>query len=82
MMEKALFDALRQRLRVAKAITRGDARASRRLTIKTLMTEQNNAIPVRMSQPNAETIAAFNEIETGSLNQFDSVDALFAELNQ
>ena len=33
-------------------------------------------------QPNAETLAAFAEIERGGLKQFDSVESLFADLHE
>jgi len=33
-------------------------------------------------QPNAETLAAFAEIERGGLKRFDSVEALFDDLHE
>lgn len=51
--------------------------------VRLLMTRiaQDKAIPPALFQPNAETLAAFAEIERGELKQFDSVDALFADLH-
>ena len=42
---------------------------------------QDKSIPTALFQPNAETLAAFDEVERGGLQQFDSVSALFANLH-
>jgi len=42
---------------------------------------QRVIIPRRHFQPNAETRAAFAELERGGLKQFDSVESLLADLN-
>jgi DNA-damage-inducible protein J len=51
--------------------------------MRVLMTRiaQDKAIPPAIFQPNAETLAAFAEVERGGLQQFDSVDALFSDLH-
>lgn len=51
--------------------------------VRVLMTRiaQDKIIPPGLFQPNAETLAAFAEIERGGLKQFDAVDALFADLH-
>jgi len=51
--------------------------------VRVLMTRiaQDKSIPTALFQPNAETLAAFAEVERGGLQRFDSVDALFAELH-
>jgi len=51
--------------------------------VRVLMTRiaQDRAIPSALFQPNAETLEAFAEIERGGLKRFDSVDALFEDLN-
>jgi DNA-damage-inducible protein J len=51
--------------------------------VRVLMTRiaHDKAIPAGLFQPNAETLAAFAEVERGGLKQFDSVDALFDDLN-
>jgi DNA-damage-inducible protein J len=51
--------------------------------VRVLMTRiaQDKAIPAGLFQPNAETLAAFIEIERGGLKKFDSVDALFDDLH-
>lgn len=51
--------------------------------VRVLMTRiaQDKRIPEALFQPNAETLAAFAEVERGGLQQFDSVDALFDDLN-
>lgn len=51
--------------------------------VRVLMTRiaQDRAIPSGLFQPNAETLAAFAEVERGSLQRFASVDALFADLH-
>ncbi|NJR72501.1 MAG: type II toxin-antitoxin system RelB/DinJ family antitoxin [Gammaproteobacteria bacterium] len=51
--------------------------------VRVLMTRiaQDKVIPASLFQPNAETLAAFAEIERGGLKRFDSVDALFADLH-
>jgi DNA-damage-inducible protein J len=51
--------------------------------VRVLMTRiaQDKAIPAALFQPNAETLAAFIEIERGGLKKFDSVDALFDDLH-
>ncbi|WP_375641156.1 MULTISPECIES: type II toxin-antitoxin system RelB/DinJ family antitoxin [unclassified Bartonella] len=41
---------------------------------------QDKAIPSFLFQPNAETIAAFAELEEGNLKKFHSVDELFDDL--
>lgn len=42
---------------------------------------QDRRIPPELFQPNAETLAAFAEIDRGGLKRFDSVDELMANLN-
>ena len=51
--------------------------------VRVLMTRiaQDKMIPPALFQPNEETLAAFAEVERGGLQQFDSVDALFADLH-
>ena len=51
--------------------------------VRVLMTRiaQDKMIFPALFQPNAETLAAFAEVERGGLQQFDSVDALFADLH-
>jgi len=51
--------------------------------VRVLMTRiaQDKVIPSALFQPNAETLAAFAEIERGEGKKFDSVDALFADLH-
>ena len=51
--------------------------------VRVLMTRiaQDKAIPPELFRPNAETLAAFAEIERGELKRFKSVDALFEDLN-
>lgn len=51
--------------------------------VRVLMTRiaQDKAIPAMLFQPNAETLAAFAEVERGELKRFESVDALFADLH-
>ncbi|MDR2127656.1 MAG: type II toxin-antitoxin system RelB/DinJ family antitoxin [Burkholderiaceae bacterium] len=51
--------------------------------VRVLMTRiaQDKRIPLELFQPNAETLAAFAEIERGDLQQFDSVEDLFAHLH-
>jgi len=51
--------------------------------VRVLMTRiaQDKRIPSALFRPNAETLAAFAEIERGGLKQFDSVDDLFADLH-
>ena len=51
--------------------------------VRVLMTRiaQDKSIPAVLFQPNAETLAAFAEIERGGLKRFDSIDALFADLH-
>ncbi|MEW5887203.1 MAG: type II toxin-antitoxin system RelB/DinJ family antitoxin [Pseudomonadota bacterium] len=51
--------------------------------VRVLMTRiaRDKAIPPGLFQPNAETLAAFAEIERGGLKRFDSVDDLFADLH-
>ena len=39
------------------------------------------ALPFAVYAPNAATQEAINEVERGGLAKFDSVDALFADLN-
>jgi len=52
--------------------------------VRVLMTRiaQDKIIPPGLFQPNAETLAAFAEIERGGLKRFDSVEALFADLHE
>jgi DNA-damage-inducible protein J len=52
--------------------------------VRVLMTRiaQDKSIPSGLFQPNAETLAAFAEIDRGGLKQFDSVEALFADLHE
>lgn len=52
--------------------------------VRVLMTRiaQDMIIPPGLFQPNAETLAAFAEIERGGLKQFDSVEALLADLQE
>jgi DNA-damage-inducible protein J len=51
--------------------------------VRVLMTRiaRDKVIPSAIFEPNAETLAAFAEIEHGGLKRFDSVDALFEDLN-
>jgi DNA-damage-inducible protein J len=51
--------------------------------VRVLMTRiaRDKIIPPGLFQPNAQTLAAFAEVERGGLQRFDSVDALFAELH-
>ena len=51
--------------------------------VRVLMTRiaEDKIIPPALFQPNAETLAAFAEIERGGLKRFDSVEDLFAELH-
>lgn len=51
--------------------------------VRVLMTRiaEDKIIPPALFQPNAETLAAFTEIERGGLKRFDSVEDLFAELH-
>jgi len=51
--------------------------------VRVLMTRiaQDKKIPLELFQPNAETLAAFAEVERGGLQSFDSVDSLFEELH-
>jgi len=51
--------------------------------VRVLMTRiaQDKVIPPALFQPSAETLAAFEEIERGNLQSFDSVDSLFASLH-
>ena len=51
--------------------------------VRVLMTRiaQDKSIPTVLFQPNAETLAAFAEIERGGLKRFDSIDALFVDLH-
>jgi DNA-damage-inducible protein J len=51
--------------------------------VRVLMTRiaRDKAIPLELFEPNAETQAAFAEIEQGDLKRFKSVDALFEDLN-
>jgi len=51
--------------------------------VRVLMTRiaHDKAIPPELFRPNAETLAAFDEIERGELKRFESVEALFEDLN-
>ena len=51
--------------------------------VRVLMTRivQDKVIPAALFQPNAETLAAFTEVERGDLTRFRSVDALFEDLH-
>ncbi len=51
--------------------------------VRVLMTRiaKDKVIPPGLFQPNAETLAAFAEIERGGLKRFDTVDDLFADLH-
>jgi DNA-damage-inducible protein J len=51
--------------------------------VRVLMTRiaQDKRIPSGLFQPNAQTLAAFAEIDRGELRQFESVDALYADLH-
>lgn len=51
--------------------------------VRVLMTRiaQDKAIPPSLFQPNAETLAAFAEVERGALKSFASMDALFDDLH-
>ena len=50
--------------------------------VRVLMTRiaRDKAIPPALFQPNAETLAAFAEIERGEAETVESVDALFEDL--
>ena len=52
--------------------------------VRVLMTRiaRDKIIPPGLFQPNEETLSAFAEIERGGLKQFDSVEALFADLHE
>jgi DNA-damage-inducible protein J len=51
--------------------------------VRVLMTRiaQDKIIPPGLFQPNAQTLAAFAEVERGDLKRFETVDALFADLH-
>ena len=51
--------------------------------VRVLMTRiaRDKRIPESLFQPNAETLAAFTELERGEGKRFDSVEALFADLH-
>lgn len=51
--------------------------------VRVLMTRiaQDKEIPPSLFRPNAETLAAFEEVEKGQLHRVNSVDELFAELD-
>lgn len=51
--------------------------------VRDLMTRiaHDGALPLELFAPGAETLAAFREARSSQLQRFDSVDALFDELN-
>ena len=51
--------------------------------VRVLMTRiaHDKTIPPALFQPNAQTLAAMEEIERGGGKTFDSVEALFEDLN-
>lgn len=51
--------------------------------VRVLMTRiaRDGALPLDLFAPSAERLAAFREARSGQLQRFDSVDALFDELN-
>ena len=51
--------------------------------VRGLMTRiaEERAIPTALFRPNAETLAAFDEIDRGGMKRFGSIDALFEDLN-
>ena len=48
--------------------------------IMTLIADEKS-VPLDLFQPNAETLAAFREVEQGRLQSFDTLDELYACLN-
>ena len=48
--------------------------------IMTLIADEKS-VPLDLFQPNAETLAAFKEVEQGKLQSFDTLDELYACLN-
>ena len=48
--------------------------------IMTLIADEKS-VPLDLFQPNAETLAAFREVEQGQLQGFDTLDELYACLN-
>lgn len=48
--------------------------------IMTLIADEK-CVPLDLFQPNAETLAAFREVEQGRLQSFDTLDELYASLN-
>ena len=48
--------------------------------IMTLIADEKS-VPLDLFQPNAETLAAFREVEQGQLQSFDTLDELYACLN-
>lgn len=48
--------------------------------IMTLIADEKS-VPLDLFQPNAETLAAFREVEQGQLQGFDTLDELYASLN-
>ena len=48
--------------------------------IMTLIADEKS-VPLDLFQPNAETLAAFREVEQGKLQSFDTLDELYACLN-
>lgn len=51
--------------------------------VRVLMTRiaHDGAVPLELFAPSAETLTAFREARSGQLQRFDSVDALFDDLN-
>jgi|GEM_PF-4195724 len=47
----------------------------------TTLNAQDKIISPTLFQPSADTLAAFDKIERGNLQSFDSVDELFASLH-
>lgn len=48
--------------------------------IMTLIADEKS-VPLDLFEPNAETLAAFREVEQGQLQSFDTLDELYASLN-
>ncbi len=60
----------------AAGLTAGDV-------IRKIMTviADEKSVPLDLFEPNAETLAAFREVEQGQLQSFDTLDELYASLN-
>ena len=60
----------------AAGLTAGDV-------IRKIMTviADEKSVPLDLFEPNAETLAAFREVEQGRLQSVDTLDELYASLN-